>query len=146
MFLITKKRATTEPSFLPLPQTERQTLQAVCVTLVPALTPRTGDDPELLALSADRLNVVSALEQSLAKFDPAQQQQFRKLLRFLERPFFIALLIRKPKGFSRLTQTDRLHVLQTLAVSKLEKLRMGFQAIKRLALFTFYSTTDAPGA
>jgi hypothetical protein len=136
---LTLKMQTETTSCLTLPPTESQTLWAVCETLLPALPPEEGDDPELFALSAGRLNVAGAMEQMLREFDPTQQQQLRALLRLLERPIFIAFLVRKLKGFSRLTQDDRMRVLQRLAVCRLEKLRIGFQAMKRLALFIFYS-------
>lgn len=145
MYRIAKTHATTQPSVSPLPPAERQTLRVICETFLPTLTPEAGDDPDLFALSAESLNVAGAMERSLANLDPAQQQQLRKLLRLLEQPLFIALLIRKLKGFSRLAQADRKRVLLALAISKLEKLRMGFQAVKRLALFLSYSTTDARG-
>lgn len=136
---LTLKMQTETTSCLMLPPTESQTLWAVCETLLPALPPEEGDDPELFALSAGGLNVAGAMEQMLREFDPTQQQQLRTLLRLLEQPIFIAFLVRKLKGFSRLTQADRMRVLQRLAVCKLEKLRIGFQAMKRLALFIFYS-------
>lgn len=135
---------TKQTSFLPLRRAERRTLRAVCRTLVPALTPGDGDDPELFRLSADAFNVAGRMELSLAALDPEQQKRLRTLLRLLERPLFIALLIRRPKGFSGLARADRRRVLQALAVSRWEKLRTGFQALKRLALFTFYSAGGTP--
>jgi hypothetical protein len=105
--------------------------------------PGAGDNPGPSVPSLDIPNVVDGMERSFAEFDTARQQQFYNLLRLLEQPFFIVLLIPKLRGFSKLAQADRKRVLQTLATSRLEKLRMGFQAMKRLALFTFYSSTGA---
>lgn len=136
---LTLKMHATPPSSLTLRPIERQTLWAVCETLLPALTPEADDDPQLFALSANSLDVAGGMEESLTKLDPAQQQQLRTLLRLLEQPFFIAFLVHELKGFSQLKQADRRCVLQRLAVCRLEKLRMGFQAMKRLALFIFYS-------
>jgi len=144
MYRIAETHATTQPSFS-LPPAERQTLRTICETFLPTLAPEAGDDPDLFALSAERLNVAGAMERSLTILDTVQQQQVFKLLHLLEQPFFIALLIRKLEGFSWLAPADQERVLQALAVSKLEKLRMGFQAVKRLALFLSYSTTDARG-
>jgi hypothetical protein len=135
---------TKQTSFLPLGPPERRTLRAVCRTLVPTLASGEGDDPELFRLSADALNVAGRVELSLAALDPEQQKELRTLLRLLEQPLFIALLIHRPKGFSRLARADRRRVLQALAVSRWEKLRTGFQALKRLALFTFYSAAGTP--
>lgn len=142
---LVKTHAITQSPFLLLLPAERQTLQAICGTLLPALTLE-EDDQGPFALRADRRDVVDVLEQSLMKLDPAQQQQLRTLLQLLEQPFFIVLLVGKLNGFSRLAQDDRTRVLGTLAVSRLEKLRMGFQAVKRLTLFIFYSTTEIRAA
>src|SRR5947209_6458610 len=137
MCFIAKKHTITQPPFFPLPPAEHRTLQAICDAFLPALTPEAGDDSDLFALSADRLNVAGGMERSFAKLDPAQQQQIHNVLHLLEHPLFIASRVHKLKGFSQLAQADRVRVLQTLAVSKVEMLRMTFFALKRLALFIF---------
>jgi hypothetical protein len=71
---------------------ERATLRCVCTALLPALQPEAGDDPRLFTLAAGDLGVPAAMEQAIGSLDPAQQEQFRQLLRALEQPAMIGLL------------------------------------------------------
>ena len=63
----------------------------------------------------------------------------------LNRSLLIWFLIGKARPFSDLSPDDRERVLQALGVSRLGKLRAGFQVVKRLACFLFYSIRDAQG-
>lgn len=122
---------------------ERATLQQVCDALLPALLPASGDDPQLFALKAATLDVPAAMEAAISELDAAQQRQFRQLLRALEQPLVIALLIGKRTRFSALGGAARERALLALATSRVASLRAGFQGLKRLATFLFYSVVDA---
>ncbi len=134
-------------SFAPLLSTsERATLEAVCDTLVPALTADAGDENLFFALNGSALGLSWAVEQALAAQGLDQQRQFRRLLRVLEQPMMMRVLARRGKPFSALAQPARERVLLALASSPFPQLRAGFQAIKRLATFLFYSMTDVEGS
>ncbi len=124
---------------------ERATLRAVCDTFLPALSPGPNDDPALFTCKAADLELAAVIEQALTTFDPAQQLQFRRLLRALDRPIVNQLLIGLRRPFRSLSLPDRERVLLTLATSRWAMLRTGFQAFKRLATFLFYSLIDATG-
>jgi len=129
-----------------LTPTERQTLKQVCEALLPSLTPSAGDDSPLFAMHAAALGVDVGVEQAIATLDLPQQQQLRQLLRALEQPFLIALLIGKRRCFSLLTQTEQERVLLAMATSRLGLFRTGFQALKRLTTFLGYTLTDEYGS
>ncbi len=124
---------------------ELRTLEIICDTLLPALPPEDGDDAHLFSLSASSVGVAGAVQQALALLDGSQQRQFRLLLRALEQPATIRLLTGKSRRFTRLSQPDRERVLLALATHRLPLLRTGFQGLKRLAAFLFYSVTDERG-
>ncbi|MGI9180172.1 MAG: GMC family oxidoreductase N-terminal domain-containing protein [Longimicrobiaceae bacterium] len=136
----------TEPLALLTPA-ERRALQAVCEALLPALAPEEeeGDDPRLFGLDAAALGVAEAMEQAIATLGARQQSQFRLLLRLLERPPMMGLLIRRASRFSALPQEERERALLAMATSRLPPLRAGFQGLKRLATFLFYSLLDESG-
>lgn len=138
-------RAVVPPQPTLLLAAERRTLVAACQALLPALQAEAGDDPRLFALDAVRLGVPAALEQALATLDTPQQTQFRQLLRALDRPLLIGLLTGTPRPFAALAQPQQERALLALSTSRLPLLRTGFQALKRLATFLFYSLTDEYG-
>lgn len=125
---------------------ERQTLQAIADAL--------QDDSSLVA--SDGIGVVAAIEEVVTKLDSVEQKRFHDLLRSLEQPSFIALLIRKPQRFSALTKADRERVLVELVTGRFGLLRIGFQGFRREAsagikallqmlLMLAYALPDASG-
>jgi len=128
-----------------LSTTERATLETLCDTLLPALTADVDDTVLLFALSGSTLGLAWAVEQALQGQSDDQQRQFRRLLNLLERPLTMRALVRRGQPFSALPQRDRERALLALATNPVPQLRMGFQAIKRLATFLFYSMTDRDG-
>ncbi len=134
-----------QPSLV-LSPIERQTLASVCDALLPALAPGEGDDPDLFSLDAAALGVPEAMEQALGMLGQDQQAQFRMLLRLLDQPVAMRLLARRMRGFSALSQSERERALLTMAGSALPPLRTGFQGLKRLAAFLFYSLLDEAGS
>jgi choline dehydrogenase-like flavoprotein len=124
---------------------DRATLAAVCAAFLPRLAPGPGDDQALFALDARSLGVPAAMEVAIMRLPGGDRQQVRQLLRMLERPVFIALLVGRRQGFSDLPPTLRERALQRMAKHPAPQIRTGFQALKRLATFLFYSVIDAQG-
>ncbi|HJQ19367.1 MAG TPA: GMC family oxidoreductase [Gemmatimonadaceae bacterium] len=124
---------------------ERRTIAAVCDTLLPAMDPADGESPELFRLGASDIGVADALEQAILRLGARQRRELRLFLRLLESAPFMLLVTGKPRAFSRRWSDDRERTLVRLAQSWLPQARSGFQALKRLATFLFYSLTDERG-
>src|SRR5689334_13262345 len=121
---------------------ERTTLLWVCGALFPRLDPVGGDDSELFTADAVSLGVPAAIEEALAAVPPEQVQDFRLLLRALDHPLFMLGLAGKARSFRSLRAEERERVLLSMATSSIPLARKGFQAVKRLASFLFYSLMD----
>jgi choline dehydrogenase-like flavoprotein len=123
-----------------LSTSERQTLAAFCDTLVPRLEAGAGDDPRLMALSAEDVGLARLVEDALAAVtDAGQQTELRRFLGLLEGRAFNGVIGGHWQPFSRLPLDARTDVLFTLATHRVSALRRGFSGIARLALSTFYS-------
>jgi choline dehydrogenase-like flavoprotein len=125
-----------------LSPSERTTLLWICGALFPRLDPQGGDDTDLFTADAVSLGVPAAIEEALAALPAEQVQDFRLLLRALDQPLFVLGLAGKPKAFRSLRAEERERVLLTMATSSVPLARKGFQAVKRLAAFLFYSLMD----
>jgi choline dehydrogenase-like flavoprotein len=125
-----------------LSTSERTTLHWVCGAFFPRLEPGPGDDSELFGADSISLGVPAAIEEALGAVPAEQVQDFRLLLRALDNPLFMLGLIGKAKSFRSLRAEDREGVLLTMSTSSLPLARKGFQAVKRLAAFLFYSLMD----
>ena len=121
---------------------ERTTLLWICGALFPRLEATGGDDAELFTADAVSLGVPGAVEEALAAVPQEQVQDFRLLLRALDHPLFVLGIIGKAKSFRSLRAEDRERVLLAMATSSVPLARKGFQAVKRLASFLFYSLMD----
>lgn len=121
---------------------ERTTLLWVCGALFPRLEAAAGDDAELFTADAVSLGVPGAIEEALAAVPQEQVQDFRLLLRALDHPLFVLGIIGKAKSFRSLRAEDRERLLLAMATSSVPLARKGFQAVKRLASFLFYSLID----
>jgi choline dehydrogenase-like flavoprotein len=124
---------------------ERRTLQSVCTAFLPVLPPQEGDDPRLFALDASALKVPAAMEETIAALGAEKQAELRRLLGLLGTPVLPLLLTGRARRFPDLTQGEAERFLLAMANSRLPLLRTGFQALKRLATFLFYSLLDAGG-
>ncbi|HWI19262.1 MAG TPA: GMC family oxidoreductase N-terminal domain-containing protein [Vicinamibacterales bacterium] len=123
---------------------ERQTLSAFCDTLVPRLGADAGEDPRLMALSAEDVGLAKLVEDALAAVtDADQQSELRLFLGLLEGRAFNGLIGGHWQPFSRLPLEARTKILFTLAKHPIPPLRKGFSGIARLALSTFYSAQPA---
>jgi choline dehydrogenase-like flavoprotein len=121
---------------------ERTTLLWVCGALFPRLDPAGGDDHELFTADAISLGVPAAMEEALAAVPAEQVQDFRLLLRALDHPLFMLGFAGKARSFRSLRADERENVLLSMATSAVPLARKGFQAVKRLASFLFYSVMD----
>jgi choline dehydrogenase-like flavoprotein len=119
---------------------EMRVLEAVCDTLIPSLSPPEGeDDPHgLYGRKASDLNVAQAIAETLALESPESKADFKQLLGLLNGPAFGLLTISRPRSFMKMAPEQREEALQRMSNSSLAKLRQGFQAVKRLAVFIFY--------
>ncbi|HEY7093715.1 MAG TPA: GMC family oxidoreductase N-terminal domain-containing protein, partial [Ktedonobacterales bacterium] len=124
---------------------ETRVLEAVCDTLIPSLAPPEGeDDPHsLYARKASDLNVAQAIAETLALESPESKADFKQLLSLLNGPAFGLLTISRPRSFMKMAPEQREEALQRMSNSSLAKLRQGFQAVKRLAVFIFYGAPTA---
>jgi choline dehydrogenase-like flavoprotein len=125
-----------------LSASERTTLQWVCGALFPRLEPAAGEDGALFAADAVSLGVPAAMEEALAAVPEEQMHDFRLLLRALDNPLYVLAFTGKPKSVRALPAAERERLLLAMATSSLPLARKGFQAIKRLASFLFYSLMD----
>jgi choline dehydrogenase-like flavoprotein len=128
----------------PLTDRERAALVTACDALHPALAPEGSDDPTLFAASATSLGVPRAAEDAINLLAPADRASLRRLLRFLEGRL-IGLTIGKPRRLSAMQPADRERLLRAMSTSRIPPLRRGFQALKRLSSFLYYSATDRTG-
>ncbi|HSS50290.1 MAG TPA: GMC family oxidoreductase [Thermoanaerobaculia bacterium] len=124
---------------------ERRTLQSACTAFLPVLAPQEGDDPRLFALDAAALKVPAAMEEAIGALGADKQAELRRLLGLLGTPALPLLLTRRARRFPDLTPEEAERFLLAMSNSRLPLLRTGFQALKRLATFLFYSLLDEGG-
>ena len=129
----------------PLTPAERAVLTAVCNTFQPALETDPGDDAALFAVNAADIGVPAAAEEAIGLLGAAQQSELRRLLRLLDNPLFALAIGRSPRGITQMSPSARAHFLIRLSASRIPQLRSGFQALKRLTCFLFYSVGDSTG-
>src|SRR5215471_8750687 len=123
-------------------------LEAVCETLLPSLEPPEDSSETIVAYyrrSARDLNVAHLVAETLALENPQAQTEFRQLLALLASPAAGLLLAGSPRPFTALSQEKREQYLRAMANSPLGQLRQGYQAMKRLAGFIYFSVPDAQG-
>jgi len=128
---------------------EFRILEVICETFLPSLEPPPGSSDALSAYyrrSAKDLHVAMLVAETLGNEDVDKQAEFRQLLALFAGSVGGLLLIGKPKPFSELSLEQREKYLLALANSPLAQLRQGYQALKRLAGFIFFSVPDAQGS
>lgn len=126
---------------------ELRTLELVCDTLIPALAPPAGtaDPAGLYARKASDLGIAAAIAETLGQQSDESRAQFKQLLGLFDSPLFGVLLDGRPRRFTRLDASAREAALRTMAVARVAALRQGFEVIKRLATFAFYSAPAPDG-
>ncbi len=126
---------------------EMRTLEAVCEALIPAVPPPPGEDDAhgLYARSARDVAVARLMAETLAGEPPDSRAEFKQLLGLLNSPLACMVLAGRPQSFAQLPLPVREVALRKMANSPMAQLRQGFQGLKRLATFIFYSAPGADG-
>ncbi|MDP2313845.1 MAG: GMC family oxidoreductase N-terminal domain-containing protein [Pseudomonadota bacterium] len=126
--------------------TERETLVAICDTLIPALEALPDEDPRLMGLSASHMNLAAIVEQALSgTLDDDGRTELRQFLRMLEEPAFNGVTAGVWGMFSGLTLEARTRLLYAFSTHRLPPVRRAFAGLSRLVLSLFYSL-DLPEA
>lgn len=130
-----------------LTSAEMQTLAAICEALIPSGPPPDGEEDarEFYARSASDLDLARLVAETLAAESPETRTQFKQLLGLLQSPIAGALLMGRPQSFAQATLAARTVALRKMSMSSVPTLRQGFQAVKRLATFIWYSVPDVDG-
>jgi long-chain-alcohol oxidase len=124
---------------------QRAVLEAVCETLVPALSQ--PDDPTgLFATGAKEAGTVPRAERLIGAIpDRGDRNRLKLLLDTLENPFVNLLFSGRFGRFSTRSISQREAILHGYAVSRLALRRAGFQALKRLIHVAHYCWPARPG-
>ena len=94
---------------------------------------------------ASDLRVAQLLAETLALENAEAQTQFHHLMSLMASPVSSLLLARSTKPFVELSQEQREKYLFAMANSPLGSLRQGYQTLKRLSGFIYFSVPDAQG-
>ena len=129
----------------PLTDRERIVLQTVCDALHPSLDAEDADDRVLFETSASELGVPPAAEQAIDLLPATERSELRQLLRLMDGRMLGALVCGVPRSIVDMLPGDRERLLTNMSTRRLPQLRSGFQALKRLTGFLFYSVTDSAG-
>ena len=128
---------------------EFRILEVACDTFLPSLEPPPASTEALAAFYRRRagdLNVAQLLAETLAFENAEAQTQFHQLMSLMASPISSLLLAASPKSFVDLSQEQRERYLFSMANSPLAALRQGYQTLKRLSGFIYFSAPDARGA
>jgi choline dehydrogenase-like flavoprotein len=123
-------------------------LEAVCDTFFPSLEPPVGSSEAMAAYyrrSARDLHVAQLLAETLAKENAQAQTDFHQLLALMANPLSGLLLAGSAKPFVMLSLEKRQRYLLAMANSPMGQLRQGYQAMKRLAGFIYFSAPNERG-
>lgn len=124
---------------------ERASLAAVCDGFHPSLTAESGDDPLLFGTSASNLGVDVAAEEAIGLLAVPDRRELRQLIALLDFGPVAWVAGGPMRGVTRMSVEERGRMLLSMATSRIPQLRSGFQALKRLSGFLYYTTTDETG-
>lgn len=118
-----------------------QILKSVCDTLIPSIKQK--DKYETFwELKASDLEIHEKLREVLALQSQQDQEEFKILLKTFELPLIGFLLSGKWNQFDKLDFEIREKWLKNLSSSSIPAFRKGFQALKKLTCFLFYTDTS----
>ncbi len=123
-------------------------LETICDTFFPSLEPPHGSTETEAAYyrrKASDLHVALLLAETLARENEDARADFRRLLRLMASPATSLVLARSAKPFAALTQEQREKYLIAMANSPVAALRQGYQTLKRLSGFIYFSVPDPQG-
>ena len=126
-----------------LTEGEQRALSAICDALVPSLDPRPGDNAALFRLSAADVALVAAVETTIGLLSARQRNELRLFLRLVESRAFMMVASGMPSPMSAMSLAERERALLRMSVHPLAPVRSGYQALRRLATFLFYSASNA---
>jgi hypothetical protein len=92
--------------------------------------------------TADALDCAGKVDALMATTHPEVGAEFRQLLHLFESPTFGLLLTGSPTPFTRLDPAAQDARLEAWRRSRVALLRSGYQALKRLAAATYYSSPE----
>jgi len=115
---------------------EHAVLSAACARLVPG----GGADPTWP--TAETVDCAGKIDALLATVHPDAGNDFRRLLRVFESGFLGTFIAASPRPFTRATPADQDARLEAWRRSRFTMLRSGYQAMKRLAHATYYSSPE----
>ncbi len=113
---------------------------AVFAAAAARLAPGDGAGPRWP--TAEALDCAGKVDALMAQVHPDIGGDFRRLLRLCESSVFGALVAGSPRPFTRATASDQDARLEAWRRSRFALLRSGYQAIKRLAHATYYSSPE----
>src|SRR5947199_6203389 len=123
-------------------------LEVACDTVLPSLEPPPGSSAALAAYyhrRASDLNVAQLLAETLALENAEAPTQFHQLMRLMASPASSLPLAGSAKPFIDLSQEQREKYLFSMANSPMAALRRGFQTLKRLSGFIYFSVPHDQG-
>src|SRR5947209_3032067 len=123
-------------------------LEVACDILLPSLEPPPGSSVALAAYyrrRASDLNVAQLLAETLTFENAEAQTQFHQLMSLMASPLSSLLLAGSAKPFIDLSQERREKYLFSMANSPMAALRRGFQTLKRLSGFIYFSVSNDQG-
>src|SRR5438105_10365584 len=127
---------------------EFRILEVVCDTFFPSLEPPPGSSEVEAAYyrcKAGDLHVALLLAETLAQENAEARADFHRLLGLMASPVSSLMLAGSAKPFVALSQEQREKYLFTMANSPVAALRRGYQAMKRLSGFIYFSVPDPQG-
>ncbi|MEP7200588.1 MAG: GMC family oxidoreductase N-terminal domain-containing protein [Chloroflexota bacterium] len=130
---------------MPLSPAHRQTLSLICDTLLPSIA-EANDPHGYWRRTASDLNVAPIVADHIAALPAAKDRNdLAQLIGMFDNAIANLLLCGQPTTFRALTPDAREQYLRAWANSRLPLKRQGFQALKRLAAFAYFTTLDAKG-
>lgn len=126
-----------------VPATVSPVLTALADTLVPG-TPLLPGPPASYP-PASLLGVDRAVAELVAGLPAAQRKEFEALLRAVDSRLTNLLLTGRPQRFTRLHRASQEAYLRGWAESRIAMKRRGFQAVKRLTAWFYFSARDVRG-
>jgi hypothetical protein len=113
---------------------------AVFAAVAARLAPGDGAGPSWP--TADALDCAGKVDALMAAVHPAVGAELRQLLRLFESALFGLVVAGAPRPFTRSTPAEQDARLDAWRRSRLALLRSGYQALKRLAHATYYSSPE----
>jgi choline dehydrogenase-like flavoprotein len=124
---------------------ERMTLEAVCDAFLPAIARRPNESP-LFETNASALGVAEAVERAITNaLSESRSTELRLFLRLMDSRAFMLVATAMPFRMRDMYPSQREWALRRMAVHPVPQIRSGFQALRRLATFLFYSVVPESG-